>query len=79
MKNSDLDQGVVVTSTKAIGDLVRKARKASGITQADMAGLSGSGNRFIVDAENGKSTIQAQKLIDLIGLVGLEVVIRKKL
>lgn len=78
MGDSILGLGVVVTSTEEIGDLMREARKASGITQLDIAGLSGSGNRFIVDAEKGKPTIQAQKLIKVLGLLGLEVVIRRK-
>ena len=53
-------------------------RNEVGFKQLELAGMFGSGNRFIVDAEKGKESIQAQKLIDLLGLLGLEVVIRKK-
>lgn len=68
----------VVTTTQAIGELLRAARKQAGVTQADFAMLANSGNRLIVDAENGKPTLQTQKLLDLLALAGLEVVIRKK-
>lgn len=68
----------IVTTTKEIGELLRAARKQGGLTQADFAMLANAGNRLIVDAENGKPTLQAQRLLDLLALAGLEVVVRKK-
>lgn len=76
--NLDVNSGLIVNNTKEIGELIKKARNSAGFKQVDVAGIFGSGNRFIVDAESGKETIQAQKLIDLLGLLGLEVIIRKK-
>ena len=76
--DENLEQGIVIGSTKEIGDLIRRARKEQGISQIVAAGLFGSGNRFISDAESGKTTIQAQKLFDLLAMVGLEIVIRRK-
>lgn len=69
---------VIVKTTKDIGIILKHARNEAGFKQSDVAGLFNCGNSFIVDAENGKPTIQAQKLIDLLGLLGLEVVIREK-
>ena len=46
--------------------------------QLDLAGLGNTGNRFIVDLENGKPTVQLQKVLDLMDLLGLEVVVRTK-
>jgi transcriptional regulator with XRE-family HTH domain len=74
----NIDKGRVVRTTEEIGSLIRLVRNEQGINQMVVAGMFGSGNRFISDAENGKKTIQAQKLLDLLGLVGLEVVIRRK-
>lgn len=74
----NIDKGMVVRTTEEIGSLIRLVRNEQGINQMVVAGMFGSGNRFISDAENGKKTIQAQKLLDLLGLVGLEVVIRRK-
>lgn len=74
----NIDKGMVVRTTEEIGGLVRQVRKEQGINQMVLAGMFGSGNRFISDAEKGKKTIQAQKLLDLLGMVGLEVVIRRK-
>ena len=74
----NIENGVVVSSTEEIGGLLRMVRNEQGINQMVVAGMFGSGNRFVSDAENGKKTIQAQKLLDLLGMVGLEVVIRRK-
>ncbi len=76
--DTNIDQGLVVSTTEEIGSLIRLVRQEQGINQQVAAGMFGSGNRFISDAENGKKTLQAQKLLDLLGMVGLEVVIRRK-
>lgn len=76
--DTNIDQGMVVSTTEEIGSLIRLVRQEQGINQQVAAGMFGSGNRFISDAENGKKTLQAQKLLDLLGMVGLEVVIRRK-
>jgi len=78
MSDSIFENEAVVSSTREIGLLIRQVRNEVGFKQLELAGMIGSGNRFIVDAEKGKESIQAQKLIDLLGLLGLEVVIRKK-
>lgn len=69
---------VVVTSTEEIGKLIKSARNKQNLSQLMLSGLFGSGNRFVIDAEHGKKTLQAQKLMDLLGILGFEVVIRRK-
>ena len=46
--------------------------------QIDLAGLANTGNRLIVDIENGKPTVQLQKVLDLLDILGLEVVVQPK-
>jgi HTH-type transcriptional regulator / antitoxin HipB len=67
-----------LNSTAQLGELVRAVRKEQGLTQLDVAGLAGMSNRFVIDLERGKETLQMQKVLDVLGLLGLEVVIRKK-
>ena len=45
------------------------------LRQIDLAGIGNTGNRFIVDIEKGKPTLQVQKVLDLLGL---ELVARQK-
>ncbi|RYF58533.1 MAG: transcriptional regulator [Comamonadaceae bacterium] len=75
----NLDEGpVVVRSSQAIGIAVRARRHRLALTQAAVAGLGNTGNRFVVDLENGKPTVQLQKVIDLMDLLGLELIVRQK-
>ena len=48
------------------------------LRQLDVAGLANTGNRLIVDIENGKPTVQLQKVLDLLDILGLELVIQAK-
>jgi len=68
----------LVRTSKQIGLAVREQRKRLALNQADIAGLGGTGNRFIVDLESGKPTVQLQKVLDVMDLLGLEVVVRPK-
>ncbi len=83
-KLSDLQSGsppdheAIVRSATALGAVVREQRKRLALKQLDIAGLGNTGNRFIVDLENGKPTVQLQKVLDVMDLLGLEVVVRSK-
>lgn len=68
----------VVTSTAEIGKIVRAARKKQGLKQLDLAGLAGKSNWFLIDLERGKETLQTQSVLDVLTLLGLEIVIREK-
>ncbi|MGO4306124.1 helix-turn-helix transcriptional regulator [Cupriavidus sp. RAF12] len=67
-----------IRSSKELGDIVRQQRKHLALKQTDIAGLGGIGNRFVVDLESGKPTVQLQKVLDVIDLLGLEVIVRPR-
>ena len=54
-----------------IGQLIKSERKRQGVTQMQLAGIAGTGIRFISDLENGKGTIQVQKLLKVLQTLGL--------
>jgi len=59
------------TSVAAIGQIVRSARRRSGMDQATAAGLAGVGVRFLGDLERGKPTVRlglALQVLDRLGL-----------
>jgi HTH-type transcriptional regulator / antitoxin HipB len=72
------DTETPIHSSVALGAVIREQRKRLALKQLDLAGLGNTGNRFIVDLENGKPTVQLQKVLDLMDLLGLEVVVRAK-
>ena len=57
-----------------LGILVRKERKAMGLTQAELALTSGTGMRFISDLENGKPTCQIGKTLTVLNTLGIRLV-----
>lgn len=76
--NSAPSNESLVKSSMALGAIVREQRRALALKQLDVAGLGNTGNRFIVDLERGKPTVQLQKVLDVLDLLGLEVVVRAK-
>jgi HTH-type transcriptional regulator / antitoxin HipB len=77
-EDSNLNRPMKIKSTQDLGQLVRECRVAQKMTQADILGLANTGNRFIVELENGKPTVQFQKVLDVLDALGLELAIRKK-
>ncbi len=69
---------VTLKSTKDIGKFIRNERKKQGLTQDDLAGLSGTGRRFISELENGKPTIQLGKALLVLNALGLSAFIADK-
>ncbi|QTD46569.1 type II toxin-antitoxin system Y4mF family antitoxin [Ottowia testudinis] len=67
-----------IRTTDDIGRLVQAQRRALGLRQLDLAGIGNTGNRLIVDIEKGKPTVQLQKVLDVLDLLGLELVVRQK-
>ncbi len=62
---------VKLQTAAEIGALIRTTRKKQRVSQAVLAGLASVGTRFISDLENGKGTIQVQKLLDVLNALGL--------
>jgi hypothetical protein len=48
------------------------------MTQSDISGLANTGNRFIVELENGKETVQLNKALDVLSALGLELTLSRK-
>jgi len=71
-------QEATIRSSVELGAVVREQRKRLALKQLDIAGMGNTGNRFIVDLENGKPTVQLQKVLDVMDLLGLELVVRAK-
>lgn len=72
------DHPVVLRTAADIGQVVRAQRQSQGLRQIDLAGIGNTGNRLIVDIEKGKPTVQLQKVLDVLELLGLEVTVWSK-
>lgn len=54
------------------GETIRKARRALGLRQDELAGAAGVGLRFIVDLEAGKTTAQLGKALAVLDALGCD-------
>ena len=58
-----------------LAQVVRARRKALGVSQVELARLASVGPVFVYDVESGKSTLRLDKLLDLLEVLGLELVL----
>lgn len=54
----------------SIGAKIRSIRKAQGISQEILAGLAGTGQRYISELERGKETVRIRELLKLLDALG---------
>jgi y4mF family transcriptional regulator len=57
--------------SKNLAESVRTRRKALGLTQAELADLSGVSAKFVYDLESAKPTIALDRLLLVITALGL--------
>ena len=61
-----------------IADLIRRERKAAGLTQEEFAVRSGLGLRFVRELEAGKPTVRMDKVNQALAMFGMEAVPGRK-
>lgn len=61
-----------VMTPKDLARLIRKIRKSVGLTQVELAGLCNVGNRFVVELEQGKPTIEIGKALHVACMLGIK-------
>jgi y4mF family transcriptional regulator len=62
----------MIRSAAEFGALIRERRKALGWTQIQLAERCGTGERFIVDLENGKPGCHLEKALIAARTVGID-------
>ena len=70
---------VVWRSGKQIGAAVRGARERMGLTQAELARRAVVGLKFLYELESGKDTLRADKVLDVLDVLALELIVTPKL
>ncbi len=62
-----------IISVKEIGELIRAERKRQNILQQDLAELSGVSLHFLSNLENGKASVEFQKVLLVFRSLGIEI------
>jgi len=65
-------------TTQILGKTVKEVRKFQGLTQEQLASVSGTGRRFIIDLESGKESCHLGKTIKVLAMLGFELCIQQK-
>jgi len=63
----------VKPNPQIISNLIRATRKRLGVTQRALALTSGTGVRFVIDLEKGKSTCQIGKALTILHTLGIKI------
>jgi y4mF family transcriptional regulator len=66
---------VVWRSGKQLGAAVRATREHAGLTQAQLARRARTGLKFLYELESGKETLRADKVRDVLEVLGLQLVL----
>lgn len=69
---------VKIGSAKELGKLIMHERKAQGLTQTQLAGLSGVGITFLSNLENGKQTAELGKTLNVLATLGLDLLAERR-
>lgn len=56
-----------------LGNILKSMRKSQGLTQEQLASISGVGIRFIRELEQGKESCHLGKALHVIAMLGIEV------
>ncbi len=60
-----------IKTTEELGATIRLQRKELKVSQKDLALVSCTGLRFIIELERGKSTCQSGKILDVLQALGI--------
>ncbi len=63
----------IIATSKSLGLLIREERKTQGLTQEQLAGLTGVGIRFVRELEAGKESCQLGRALKVAAALGLSV------
>ena len=62
-----------VMAARDLGAAVREVRRQEGLTQRELALSVGTGERFIVDLENGKETVRLGKALAVAAALNIKI------
>lgn len=68
----------LITSAKDLGGKIKTTRRASKLTQEELADLAGVGRRFISELENGKPSLEFDKVVIVAKALGIDLMAHRR-
>ena len=69
---------LVIPQPLVLGQAIKAARKANGLTQVELAAALGTYPRAIIELERGRSTGDLKFVLNVLARVGLQMLVEKK-
>ena len=69
---------MIIKNVEQLGALIKEERHKIGMKQAECAALCSVGNRFFSELENGKPTLEIDKVIKVANLMGFNIIVEHK-
>ncbi|MBA2661143.1 MAG: helix-turn-helix transcriptional regulator [Bradymonadaceae bacterium] len=73
-----MNEQIAVADVATLGEALRQARKAQGLTQQDFADIVGVGVRFLSELERGKPTAEIGLVLQVLRDSGFELVLQRR-
>jgi y4mF family transcriptional regulator len=67
-----------IIDSKSLGVIIRERRKELNYTQAFLAEFTGLSVTFISDVERGKTTAEIGKVIQLLHILGMDILVERR-
>lgn len=71
-------ESINIQSTEELGNFIREFRKNKQLSLEKVSGISKLGMRFISELERGKETAEVGKVLEVIKILGLELIVQPK-
>jgi y4mF family transcriptional regulator len=68
----------IIQDPDELGRVLRARRKVLGLTQIELAQVSGCSAKFLSDLENGKPTIRFDKLLRIVMMLGCDLYVHSR-
>lgn len=65
---------MIIRTSEDLGKVIRKKRKEDGLTLHDAAAICGVSHVFLSALENGKKTVQLNKVLQVAACMGIEII-----
>jgi y4mF family transcriptional regulator len=76
--SSALEKATQINTPGDLGQMIRRAREKRGLSQQAFADLAGVGRRFISELENGKATLEFDKVLTVLRAAGITMFARDR-
>lgn len=78
VRTANFGGSMKIIDTKTLGETIRARRKELKYTQAYLSEFTGISVSFISDLENGKPTVEFEKTLTILHVLGMDLLVEKR-